>query len=211
MDSRLEMLYGRYSVRRFTEDSVPKEDLVAILEAGTMAPSGKNSQNWHFIVVTDRKKIEDIAGIVENKIHSIADTLLEADGDMLRKGIPYATVFKGAPVLILMYTGPYPGVHNMMERANRPIEEVHGMARINAAIQNTSAAFENILLAAAAMGYGTCWMVGPAMAAKEITEYLDFKKEGYFLSAVTPLGVPESTEFKRVRRKEVEEVSTFIE
>jgi nitroreductase len=44
-----EAIQERRSIRKFKEDPVPKEKLIDILEAATLAPSGKNKQTWKFI------------------------------------------------------------------------------------------------------------------------------------------------------------------
>ncbi|MDD9904227.1 MAG: nitroreductase family protein [Rhodospirillaceae bacterium] len=41
------------AMRRLKPDPVPDALIVKILEAGTRAPNGANSQSWHFIVVKD--------------------------------------------------------------------------------------------------------------------------------------------------------------
>jgi len=41
----------RRSVRKYQPSPVPAEDLKMVLEAGRQAPSGGNSQPWHFVVV----------------------------------------------------------------------------------------------------------------------------------------------------------------
>ncbi|MEW5775091.1 MAG: nitroreductase [Thermodesulfobacteriota bacterium] len=47
----LAALRERRSVRKFTDEPVAREDLVAILEAGRWAPSGLNNQPWRFLAV----------------------------------------------------------------------------------------------------------------------------------------------------------------
>lgn len=49
----LEAIYTRRSVRDFTQDPVSKEDIQDLLKAGMQAPSAKNEQPWHFIVIDD--------------------------------------------------------------------------------------------------------------------------------------------------------------
>jgi len=49
-----EVVVKRRSVRKFKKDTVPKESLRKVLEAGRWAPSAGNSQPWHFLVITDR-------------------------------------------------------------------------------------------------------------------------------------------------------------
>lgn len=53
MGSFLELARQRVSVRKYRPDPVPEELLRKVLEAGRLAPSAKNLQPWHFIVVRD--------------------------------------------------------------------------------------------------------------------------------------------------------------
>jgi nitroreductase len=55
----LEAIRRRRSIRRFTDDLVPKADLETIVDAGRLAATGSNRQPWDFIVVTDRAMIEN--------------------------------------------------------------------------------------------------------------------------------------------------------
>lgn len=54
----LEAIRRRRSVRRYTGDPIPREDLEKIVDAGRLAASGNNRQPWDFIVVTDRAMID---------------------------------------------------------------------------------------------------------------------------------------------------------
>ncbi|MGA2478240.1 MAG: nitroreductase family protein [Spirochaetia bacterium] len=47
-------IYQRKSIRKFTEEAIPREKLLEFVKAGMNAPSAGNSQPWHFIVMTDR-------------------------------------------------------------------------------------------------------------------------------------------------------------
>ena len=57
-----ETVSKRRSIRRFNSQPVPHEDVLAMLEAATSAPSATNEQPWHFIVVQDKETIEKLAG-----------------------------------------------------------------------------------------------------------------------------------------------------
>src|SRR5690606_31096837 len=48
-----EALYTTRAMRRVSPDPVPDEVVAAMLDAAIRAPSGGNSQNWRFVVVTD--------------------------------------------------------------------------------------------------------------------------------------------------------------
>jgi nitroreductase len=54
-------ILARRSIRKYTAEPVSADDLRAILEAGMAAPSGKNLKPWHFVVVTDRGRLDRLA------------------------------------------------------------------------------------------------------------------------------------------------------
>lgn len=49
-----EALYTTRAMRRTTTEPVPDEVVAAMLDAAVRAPSGGNSQNWRFVIVTDQ-------------------------------------------------------------------------------------------------------------------------------------------------------------
>lgn len=53
MTDALQTIMNRRSVRSFTGAPVPKDKLVAALQAAMAAPSGRNLKPWHFLVVTE--------------------------------------------------------------------------------------------------------------------------------------------------------------
>jgi nitroreductase len=57
----LTVIHQRKSVRNFTGEAVTKEELEILLKAGMAAPSAVNCQPWEFVVVTDRKTLDDLA------------------------------------------------------------------------------------------------------------------------------------------------------
>ena len=61
----LKAIRRRRSVRNFTGDPIPTEDLKKIVDAGRLAASGYNRQPWDFIVVTDRGMIDKLTVAAE--------------------------------------------------------------------------------------------------------------------------------------------------
>ena len=55
-----EAIRTRRSIRNYTGDPIPREDLETIVDAARLAPSGSNQQPWDFIVVTDRDTINQL-------------------------------------------------------------------------------------------------------------------------------------------------------
>lgn len=50
-----QLINQRFSVRKYTGQSIPKKVLENIAEAGRMAPSAVNYQPWHFIIVENKE------------------------------------------------------------------------------------------------------------------------------------------------------------
>lgn len=57
----IDIVFARRSVRRFTAEPVPAEELRALLGAGMSAPSSRDLQPWEFVVVTDRSLLDRLA------------------------------------------------------------------------------------------------------------------------------------------------------
>jgi len=57
-----EAIRARTSVRDYKPDPVPEPVMGRLLEAIRLAPSGKNSQPWRFIVVTDKETRYQLVG-----------------------------------------------------------------------------------------------------------------------------------------------------
>jgi len=68
MNETLETVWKRRSVRKYTPDSIPEEDLKLILEAARRAPTGANRQNWRMIVVTDPERRWKTAAACSNQM-----------------------------------------------------------------------------------------------------------------------------------------------
>ncbi|GKX28279.1 nitroreductase [Vallitalea longa] len=210
--NKLDFIYNRHSVRKFTDEKVDMEDLKNILDASTHCPSAKNVQNWHFVIVKNIAKIKEMAKAIENKNKLIADKLQDEQQKVsFTKFVRFATLFQNAPVVILVYASSYkPNGLDELREANVSEQEIYNLIDMSPQMQSIGALIENLSLAATAMGYGTCWMTSGNYAAKEISDAIDFQKEGFSLAAIVPIGVP-SLPIKSPRRKPVEEVLSIIE
>jgi nitroreductase len=63
----------RRSIRKFKNTPVCEKDIEDLLKAAMAAPSAGNSQCWEFIIINDRKILDEIP-----KIHPYAQTVLES-------------------------------------------------------------------------------------------------------------------------------------
>lgn len=211
--ANLDFIYNRKSIRKFKNLPVSKEDILTLLDAATQAPSPKHQQNWHFVVLQNRDMINQMSDIVTSshtEIANLAKTPEQTEKYM--RLLKYYTLFQHAPVVIIVYGNDYDMIEYDILKANGASDE--RLAEIIApqsAVQGIGAAVENFLLAATAMGYGTCYMTGPTHAKKEIEQLIGFNKEGYQLMSLIALGVPEDNTPPAPKRKPLKEVVTFID
>lgn len=57
----MSLIMKRYSVREFKSDSISDTKIESLLRAGMQAPSANNQQPWNFIVVTERKLLNQLS------------------------------------------------------------------------------------------------------------------------------------------------------
>lgn len=152
----MEAIGRRRSVRKYTGDPIPRDDLEKIVDAGRLAASGYNRQPWDFIVVTDRKMI--------NKL-KVASQWMEKAGAIIAVVMDPSSRFW---------------------------------------VEDGSAAVENMLIASAALGYGSCWLEGNTLPREEeFKALLGIPKKRRLLTLV-PIGVP--AEWPTKEKKSLEEV-----
>ena len=70
----IDAILSRRSIRRYTDQHVSEEMVDTMLKSAMYAPSAVNKQPWHFIVVRDKKKFEDIIDV-----HPNSKMLMDAD------------------------------------------------------------------------------------------------------------------------------------
>lgn len=191
-------LKSRWSCRIFNNEQVPRQVIEILLDTANHAPSPKNCQPWEFIVLTGdplHRFHESISEWLKEKeyMNDSRDELkkLLPDGeylttipkDLLQRqkvflnnlsgqldafGIRLKDVYKNtfyfhyAPTAILVIS------HSV--KRDRHGLEVH---------QAAAAAVQNILLAAHALGYGSCWIGDILRFGKRLNTYfeIDEKKE----------------------------------
>lgn len=62
----LNVINTRRSVRKYTAEPVSETTIREILEAGMNAPSAGNEQAWQFVVMTDKKVMEEFSKLNQN-------------------------------------------------------------------------------------------------------------------------------------------------
>ncbi len=124
---------GRRSVRAYTNESVLKEQIEAVLDAGTWAPTGMHREPWKFIVIEDKQLIKYISEETKSLVQQMMPPLasqFSTDADI---------VCYNAPVLILLCT-----------------EKDEQWDNVN--LLDCVLATQNMFLKAYELGLGTCYM-----------------------------------------------------
>ncbi|MFQ5909037.1 MAG: nitroreductase family protein [Thermoplasmata archaeon] len=91
---------GRVAVRSFTEEEVPEEMVLRVLEAGRWAPSAKNSQPWHFIVIRNRSTLQDLARLTSTGPY-LADAPMAIVVTMIGAKFPQADAGRAIQNMVL--------------------------------------------------------------------------------------------------------------
>lgn len=60
---------SRRNVRTYEQKPIPAADLDRVLEAARRSPSASNRQKWDFILVTDRKQLEELSTVWQGAKH----------------------------------------------------------------------------------------------------------------------------------------------
>lgn len=170
--SSLDFIYKRKSVRDYKEGLIPKEDILKLLDAATHAPSPKHQQNWHFVVVQDQEiinKMEEAVTKSHTQIGSLCAT--EQERKQYMATLPYYLNFKRSACAVIVYGTEYDMIEEKILRANNVDEKIIEMIKSpQSGAQGIGAAVENFMLAATSMGYGTCYMTGPAQPPRKPLE-----------------------------------------
>lgn len=195
------VLAGRKSVRKFKNVQVPEKDIIDMVKAASEAPSASHQQMWYFAAVKNKGKIDEIAKAVEEKIdyyyENIEDEELKPKVEKYMKR--FGLLFKDAPLVFAVFYKKYDGISekviNKLVDNDKEFERLTG----HADIQSVSAGIQNLLLSAYEKGYGSCWMVLPLIAAKEIESILEIDDE-YRLMALVPVGLADEDNSKPPRK-----------
>ncbi|BBB89895.1 MAG TPA: nitroreductase family protein [Methylomusa anaerophila] len=169
-----DVINKRRSIRKFKPDPIHKENILKILNAANWAPSALNLQPWEFLVVSGEKKNKlgsNYGKIVDNYTKDWAEA---PDKAFMPRSefIQFANIYGGAPVIIIV------------------LAETHDDPNYQKAfLESASAAMENMLLAATALGLGGCWMTGPLADEKYLRKVLSIPDDREVV-AISPIGYP---------------------
>ena len=154
--SALDVIYTRRSVRAYTPDTVPESTVRALIDAAVQAPTALGAQSWSFVVVQNPQRLARLSSLTKTEFmqQMAKDPGLYLavksgpGGDLVaRFSDPQFDVFYGASTLIVICT-----------RGTR-----------SSGTADCWLAAENLMLAASALGLGSC-CIGAAAGALNSAE-----------------------------------------
>ncbi|HRX16112.1 MAG TPA: nitroreductase family protein [Spirochaetota bacterium] len=213
MDNFHSLAETRRSIRKYTEDDVPVNIVVDCIKTAVAAPSGCNSQCWKFVVIHNKKVIEEASQIVRDKHKEVLDSLgMNYDKSYLEARNKMLTFFTKAPVCVAVFMTKLDYYDKQFEQAfinngytSKQLMETYG----NPDVLSIGAAVQNFLLAVHEKGYGACWMNDPVIARKELSQLFGMN-DGEVLMSLIPVGVSAYTPTAK-KQKELRDVVKVIE
>lgn len=190
----------RRSIRRYEDRPVPRDTIVELLEAATLAPSPHNRQPWRFAVLLQpaaRARLADAMGErlrADRRRDGDAQEAIAADVARSRARL------LGAPVVVVACL-------TMADMDQYP-DARRGEAERHMAVQATAAAVQNLMLAATERGLGSCWMCAPLFCPETVAACLDLPAD-WQPQAIVTLGWPAGPGRERPRRP-LDEVVRFV-
>lgn len=139
MSSIFDVIQKRRSVRKYKPEQIAEEELARIVEAGRLAPSGSNSQTAHFVVVQSPAVFDELRALVQEefaKMEYTEDTYVSIRNAIKRSKDGKYNFMYNPPTFIIA--------------ANK---RGYGNAMADCAL-----ALGNMMLMAAELGIGACWI-----------------------------------------------------
>lgn len=175
----IEEIKNRRSIRKYKDQPVEEETLLKIIDCGRLAPSDSNTQPWNFIIVRSEEMRTKLARVSHKQ-----DWMMSA------------------PVFIVCVAD----IRVATEETSllEINEDTQGIAP-KQIIMDTAIAGENMVLAAEALGLGTCWVSW--YVQDEIRPVLGIPSDKYVVAIIT-MGYADQSPKPRPRRA-LEEVVRY--
>ena len=206
-DDLLQLIRERRSVRSFADEPVDKDAIAKLVEAAAWAPSAGNRQDWLFAAVLSAGTKREMAEIVRRRWGEIIDA--NRDHGFIEEFERYAATFadfEKAPAVIVVAARKPDAIqlHLLGEEAT---------AAAGGAASAAMAA-QNLMLAAHALGLGTCCMTGALAARGELASLLGLGRRMEIVCLIAlgrPAGLRGPIAPPAPPRKPITEILRFVE
>ncbi|KGK91103.1 nitroreductase [Desulfosporosinus sp. HMP52] len=168
----IEPIKTRRSIRSYKDKPVEDEKIIQILESARLAPSGDNTQPWHFVIVKSEHNRQKLAEVSHHQSWMLS-----------------------APVFIVCVADIR---SRIKDNVTISIDEASPQEEVKQIIRDTSIAIEHMVLEAENLGLGTCWVAW--FTQEEIRPILNIPPDKYVVSIIT-LGYANEIPKARPRKK----------
>lgn len=162
----------RRSIRKYSNRPIEDEKINALLESARLAPSGNNTQPWHYIIVKSEEMRQKVVEASHNQKWMLT-----------------------APVFIVCVADVRCRIKEDIDvylDDNSPQDEVKRI------IRDTSISVGYMLLEANSLGLGVCWVA--EFTQEEIRPVLGIPSDKYVVGVIT-VGYPDENPKARPRKK----------
>lgn len=193
-NSLIQLIKTRRSIRQYEDKEIDEDTIKEIIEAGKYAPSAENRQPWKFIVITNKKLIQELSNEIKKQLTlilrkrfikktSLAKELKDQNVKQFISAIAYSEedkIFFNAPVVVFIVT------------EDKPMYD-----------ESCACCAQNIMLAAHSKGIGSCW-IGFAHIIDEdqtIIDKIGIPKNHHISATITlgyPKGKPKIASYRKV-------------
>jgi nitroreductase len=205
-----ELLTTTRAVRRRLDFDrpVPLELVEDCIRIAMQAPSGSNSRGWHFVVVGDAAKREQIGALYRKAFegyrsmpisaHALAEQAAGDDVSTMKSVVGSAEALAEnlhkAPYLVI------PCLEGRLPPIPGPMGHVAAASQFGSILP----AFWSFMLAARARGLGTSWTTLHLMHEREVADILGIPFDEVMQTALSPLAFTVGTDFKPARGRDLE-------
>ncbi|MCX7048459.1 MAG: nitroreductase family protein [Candidatus Sumerlaeota bacterium] len=198
-----DVIRGRRSVRKFRPEVPDKATLLKLLEAASWAPAAGGRQEWEFTVISSPEVKARMSRAVRARWDELcAKPAMESFSEEIRRYARNFHWFSEAPVVVVVSTKNPESF--LLHICGEAASEISG-GRTSAAM-----AAQNLMLAAHALGLGSCCLTGPLAAEEELKKILGLGTRRGIVCLIA-LGYPEAPSAAAPARKSVSEIARFVE
>lgn len=160
-------IYQRRAVKHYDpEHEMTDEEIRKLMEAAIQAPTSFNIQNWRFVLVRDKELREQILEAANDQSHvTDASLLIVMTADVKAWAKAPERYWREAP----------PAVAEMLVNWMGPFYEGKEQLQRDEAMRSCGLAGQTIMLAAKAMGYDSCPMIG--FDADKVAELINLPED----------------------------------
>jgi nitroreductase len=173
-----EVIRKRRSIRKYRPEPVPEQYLLQLIEAARQAPSAMNLQPWRYVLVKESTVIKKIAEFTPNSFVADSPALIMCCLDPKTFGSIQDVLkekMRSGEVSLAAEYAP--------ESSKRDEAYINTLLYLNAGIS-----YEHILLKAADLGLGACWI---GLFDADSVKRLAGIDDRYIVPALMTVGFPD--------------------